>query len=127
MNAVAGEDEISLDSIAIRKVEHDPISSFASADALHSRTDDYILKLGKKRLVEIASMEHSHREMTVTAAEFIEVRGLEHISPVVQEIEPAYRLRLGNDRLVETKRTEGTKRALRLRPAPSGASFSACS
>lgn len=55
-------------------------------------------------------MEHSHREMTVTAAEFLEVRGLEHLSPLVQEIEPMYRLRLGNDRLVETKRTEGTKR-----------------
>lgn len=110
VNAVAGKHEISLDSIAIRKVEHDPITSFASADTLHSRANDPVLKLRKKPLVEIGSMEHSHREMIVTAAEFLEVRGLEHLSPLVQEIEPAYRLRPGNDRLVETKRTEGTKR-----------------
>lgn len=60
--------------------------------------------------MQVGSIEHSHGEMIVTAAELLEVRGLEHLSPLVQEIEPAYRLRLGNDRLVDTKRTEGTKR-----------------
>nr|WP_018237981.1 hypothetical protein [Ensifer sp. BR816] len=110
VNAVAGDDEISFDCFAACEIQYDTIVGLACADALHARPDHPFREFRKKRFVKVASMQHGHRQMSVTAPEFLEVGGLQHPSALVQQLELLDRLRRGSDQVIETKRAEAPKR-----------------
>lgn len=60
--------------------------------------------------MKVASVQHSHAEMTVSLAKALKIRRLKNLAFVVKKVEPVYRLRIGHNRIVKPERAQSPKR-----------------